>query len=824
MKISYNWLRQYLDYDITPEDLSVVLTNCGLEVEDYELFETVRGGLDKVLIGRVLECERHPNADKLSLTKVDVGKGTILPIVCGAPNVAKGQKVVVATVGAVLYGNDNDKPFEIKEARIRGEVSQGMICAEDEVGLGASHAGIMVLPDDAEVGMAAAEYFKIERDYVFSIGLTPNRTDATSHLGVTRDLIAVLNAQRSLNLKLNTPDVSGFSIDDRNLDIPVEIVDADACPRYSGVSISGVTIKDSPAWMKNRLTAIGIRPINNIVDITNYVLMETGQPLHAFDADKIQGKKVVVRKARPEEKFITLDEVERNLIKDDLMICDTADPMCIGGIFGGAKSGVSVNTCNIFLESAHFNPVSIRKSSRYHGLQTDASFRFERGSDPNITIYALKRAALLIKELAGGKISSEIKDVYPVKIEPWKVRLRYWNLHRLAGIEFPKELVKKLLHDIGIQITGEDEEGLDLLIPTFKVDVTREADVIEEILRIYGYNNVPVPEQLRASLKSAPKPDMEKLRNIISDMLVGEGFSEIMNNSLTRESYATKTKDFEDAKKVPILNPLSNDLGIMRFSLFHGGMETIAYNQNRKNPDLKLFEFGRIYIKNPEAGKQTDVTAKYAETECLTVFLTGRRSPENWNTPSQKSDFYDLKAVVQNIFKRLGLPVATLDIENSDSDLVSPGFVYKYKGSELCRGGQVSRKWQKEFDVKQEAYFAEINWDLLIERVKDIQIRHKELPKFPEVRRDLALIIDKEVTFRQLRDKAFDVERKLLRSVNLFDVYEGKNIAEGKKSYALSFILQDDEKTLTDQEIEKVLGRLMKAFIDSFNATIRSGN
>ncbi len=819
MKISYNWLKRYTDIGRSPEELSELLTDCGLEVEGLERFQSVKGGLKGVVIGEVMSCEKHPNADKLSLTTVNVGGDRPLAVICGAPNVEAGQKVLVATVGTTLY--DGDEHFEIKKTRIRGEESEGMICAEDELGLGSSHEGIMVLDQDATVGMQACEYFDVEEDYVFEIGLTPNRTDATSHIGVARDIVAVLNASGNQKRKLNIPSVDEFIIDDTSQNIEIEIEDPHDCPRFSGISITGVRVAESPMWLKNSLNAIGIRPINNIVDITNYVLMETGQPLHAYDINEIKGGKVVIRKARKGEKFVTLDEIQRELSEDDLMICDVKSGLCIAGVFGGAKSGVTENTRDIFLESANFNPVSVRKTSRLHGLQTDASFRFERGADPNITVYALKRAAGLIRELAGGRMASEIKDAYPVFIDNKHIEIKLQNVDRLVGKTIERPLIRSILEDLGIQVLEEDQNGLKLSIPTYKVDVTREADVIEEILRIYGYNNVEIPDVVRSSLSFVVKPDREKLRDIIADLLTGSGFSEIINNSLTRSAYVAKSNDYADENNVNILNPLSSDLNVLRQSMLFGGLETIAFNQNRKINDLKIYEFGRIYKYLPEKSDARLPLKKYFESEYLTIFISGNMYPEDWRNQDRKMDLYDLKAYVRNILIRLGIYNDSLSFTNYSSDQVSEGFSVNIKDRTLVHGGKVSSKWTKDFSLKQEVFYAGLNWEFAMALVKDSQITFQGILKYPEVRRDLALLIDSKITFEQLRNLAFQTERKLLKSVNLFDIYEGDKIGPGKKSYALSFILQDEHKTLTDKIIDKTMNRLIKAFEEAFQAIIR---
>jgi phenylalanyl-tRNA synthetase beta chain len=691
MKLSYNWLKQYIDMDIDPQELSRILTDIGLEVEGLEKFQSVKGGLEGIVIGEVLTCERHANADKLSVTTVQVGD-KVLPIVCGAPNVAKGQKVLVATVGTTLY--DGDDEFKIKKSKIRGEVSEGMICAEDELGLGTSHDGIMVLGDDAPVGKPAKDYINIEEDWVYEIGLTPNRADAASHIGSARDLVAGLNWLKSGNYKLNIPSVDNFKVDNHDLDIDVEVEDTGACPRYTGVTLSGITVEESPEWLKNRLNAIGIRPINNIVDITNYVLHETGQPLHAFDAAKITGNKVVVKKLPSETPFVTLDDMERKLHVDDLMICNVEGGMCIAGVFGGAESGVTENTTSIFLESAYFDPTHIRKTSKRHALQTDASFRFERGADPNITEYALKRAALLIKDIAGGRISSEIKDVYPKTIEKWTVDISFDRVTRLIGKEIEKDIIVKILEDLDIEVLATSHEGLKLLIPTFKVDVRREVDIVEEILRVYGYNNIEIPEKVNSSVSLRQKPDLERIQNLVADYLVGQGFTEIMNNSLTKAAYIEKSAVFDQDHSVELLNPLSTDLNIMRQTLLFGGLEVINYNQNRKINDLKIFEFGKTYKRKSAATMKTGVK-NYFEEKHLTLFTTGKMEAENWNSSHAKADFYTAKGIAESIIKRLGIDRKKFTMTESSSDDFAYTLDYVVNDKVVVSVGEVSKKLLK---------------------------------------------------------------------------------------------------------------------------------
>jgi len=820
MKISYNWLKRYATVDNPPQEIAPKLTFSGLEVEDFEKTESVKGGLKGVFIGLVVECVKHPNADKLSLTKVDIGTGRLLSIVCGAPNVAVGQKVPVATVGTMIYSGDTS--FEIKEAKIRGEFSEGMICAEDELGLGLSHEGIMVLDHDAQIGLPAASYFKVTEDYVFEIGLTPNRTDATSHTGVVRDLIAVLNCQADMKkFEMKWPSVSDFNIASHSLEIPVVVEDPESCPRYSGLTISGITIGDSPSWMKNLLNAIGIRPINNVVDVTNFVLMELGQPLHAFDAAKIKGGKVVVRKAKKNEPFITLDEIERKLSSSDLMICNAEEGMCIAGVLGGIDSGVTEQTTAIFLESACFNPQSIRKTSRYHNLQTDSSFRFERGSDPEITVFALKRAALLIQELAGGKVTSDIIDMYPKPVDPVKINLRWKNLNRLIGKEIAHDICKLILSDIGIMIDAETNDSLSLTIPAFKTDVTREADVIEEILRIYGYDNIEMTGQLRSSLSFSNKPDPEILRNLVSDMLSSRGFNEIMTNSLTRSKYAEESAWLLAENSVKILNPLSNDLNVMRQSMLFGGLETIAYNQNRKTPDIKLYEFGRTYMLAPVIKGSSQSLQGYEEKEHLALWITGRQEPESWRTNDDKVDFFDLKQSVHTILLRLGFSLDKIIISQFSDELFEEGLVYSVQQLILVKFGTIRKKELKRLDVKQDVVYADFEWEHVIHLLSANKTVYSELAKFPEVRRDLALVLDQSITYEELEKVAFQVEKRLLKSVSLFDIYQGEKIGPGKKSYALTFLLRDDEKTLTDKVIEKTMDKILRIYQEKFHAMIR---
>ena len=798
MKISYNWLKQFIKTDKNPEELSRILTAIGLEVESLEKVQAIPGGLEGLVIGFVKECGQHPNADRLRITKVDVGSGEDLQIVCGAANVAAGQKVVVATVGTTVYPLKGE-PFKINKSKIRGEESQGMICAEDEVGLGESHEGIMELNADVEVGSLAKDYFKLNDDYLYEIGLTPNRADAASHLGTARDIAAFLK------IEIIKPDVGGFKVDNTKLTIPVVVENAGASPRYSGLTVSGITVKDSPKWLKEKLAVIGLRSINNIVDVTNYVLHGLGQPMHAFDADAIKGGKVVVKTGLEGVTFKTLDDVERKLHADDLMICNAEGPMCIAGVFGGAESGVSETTKNIFLESAYFNSVSVRKTSKRFGLKTDASFRFERGTDPDMTVFALKYAAILIKEVAGGEISSDISDFYPAPVAPFEVELDYAHVDRLIGKQIPHGEIKAIVTALDIKITGETAEDLSLKVPPYRVDVTRDVDVIEEILRIYGYNNIEIPTQIRASLNTSGRPDKDTIQNTISDILTANGFNEIMNNSLTKSAYA---ENIDEAVK--ILNPLSSDLDIMRQTLLYSGLEALAYNQNRRNADLKFYEFGKTYNLREE---------KYVENSRFAVFLTGANQGENWNAKWTVATFYNLKAIVDGLLERLSVKDFTIaDTTDVNFDY---GLTYNRGNKSLVSFGTVSKASLKKADVDKEVFYADFNFDVLIGLVKKNKIVYQEVSKFPAVRRDLSMLIDQAVSFEQLKTIAQKTERKLLKDVNVFDVYQGDKLPAGKKSYALSFTIQDEEKTLTDKAIDGVMQKLIYNFNKEAGAEIR---
>jgi phenylalanyl-tRNA synthetase beta chain len=799
MKISYNWLKDFVETDKSPEEISKILTGTGLEVESIERVQAIPGGLDGLVIGFVKECGQHPNADRLRVTKVDAGTGEDLQIVCGAPNVAAGQKVVVALVGTTVHPTAGE-PFKINKSKIRGEASEGMICAQDEIGLGTDHEGIMILADDAEVGTLAKDHFKIKDDYQYEIGLTPNRADAASHLGTARDIAAFLK------IAVKRPDVSAFKVDDNSRAIKVIVENERAAPRYSGVTISGVEVKESPKWLKERLAVIGIRSINNIVDATNYVLHDLGQPLHAFDADAIARDTVIVKNCQEGTPFKTLDEVERKLSADDLMICDgDGKPMCIAGVFGGIGSGVKESTKNIFLESAYFNAVSVRKTSKRHGLKTDASFRFERGTDPDITVFALKRAALLIKEVAGGKISSEISDHYPNPVAPFAIDVTYATIDRLIGKAIPHGEIKDILEALEIHITGETGEGLSLKVPPYRVNITRDVDVVEEILRIYGYNNIGIPTQIRASLNTSVRPEKDSVQALLSDLLTANGFNEIMSNSLTKSVYSS---DLE--KAVKILNPLSNDLDVMRQTMLYSGLEAIAYNQNRKNADLKLYEFGKVYSLDED---------KYVETQRFAIFISGANSTEQWNKKVVASSFYNIKAVVDGILTKLN--ITDSQVEDATCKKLAYGLQYKLNNKQLVKFGVVANESLKKADVDREVFYADFNFDLLLRAARKNKIVYKEISKFPAVRRDLSMLIDRSVTFGQLKQVAQKTERKLLQDVNVFDVYQGDKLPAGKKSYALSFTLQDDEKTLTDKAIDSIMQKLIYNLEKEAGAEIR---
>jgi len=819
MNISYNWLKNYINIDVSPDDLSKALTSIGLEVGGVEEVQTVKGGLEGLVIGEVLTCTNHENSDHLHVCTVNVGVEEPLQIVCGAPNVAAVQKVVVATVGTILYSGDES--FTIKRSKIRGVESLGMICAEDEIGVGTSHDGIIVLPADAIVGTLAKDYYGIKSDYLLEVDITPNRIDAASHFGVARDL-AAFYALKDKSVKLIRPSVEAFAVQNTNLTIPVTVENTDACPRYSAVTISGVKVTESPEWLKNALLIIGLRPINNIVDVTNYVLHELGQPLHAFDADKIKGDEVRVKTLAEGTPFTTLDGTERKLNSADLMICNAEAPMCIGGVFGGLDSGVTETTQNVFLESAYFNPVSIRKTARRHGLNTDASFRFERGCDPTNTIYVLKRCALLIQEVAGGQISSEIVDVYPEEVKPFEVEVSLRKINTLIGKAIGKENIETILAALEMKIVSQNEEGYMLHVPVYRVDVQRDVDVIEDILRIYGYNNVEIGETLKSTLSYSSKPDSYKLQNLISEQLTAQGFNEILNNSLTKGSYYTDLTSFPAANSVKIINSLSSDLNVMRQTLLFGGLENINRNVNRRNADLKFYEFGNCYYYNADNQKEGETLAAYSEDFHLGLWLTGAKFAQSWTTADQKSSIYELKAYIENIFKRLGFELRKLVSGEYADDLLSEALtIYSPRGKKLAVYGIVHPKIRKVADIDQEVYFADLNWNAILSELGDHKVQYSELSKFPEVKRDLAMLLDKSVTFAEIEKIAFETERKLLKKVNLFDVYEGKNLEVGKKSYAVSFLLQDDSKTLTDGQIESIMKKLLGNFESKLGAKLR---
>ncbi|NGZ88970.1 phenylalanine--tRNA ligase subunit beta [Psychroflexus maritimus] len=808
MKISYNWLKQFINTDLSTNEADALLTDLGLEVEGVTNFESVKGGLEGVVVGHVTECKKHPNADKLKLTKVNIGEGEELQIVCGAPNVAEGQKVPVATIGTTLY-DEKGEAWKIKKGKIRGEASHGMICAEDELGFGESHDGIMVLAEDFQPGTPLKDIFEVEIDQVFEIGLTPNRADAMSHWGVARDLRAGL-IQLDKNTPLNTPAISNFHVEERSRKIAIEVKESKLAPRYAGITISGVSVKASPTWLQNRLKAIGLKPINNIVDATNYVLHELGQPLHAFDADKIRGNKIVVQTLKKGTKFITLDEVERELHEDDLMICDEEKPLCIAGVFGGLDSGVTQHTSSIFLESAYFDPVSVRKTAKRHGLNTDASFRFERGIDPNITEYALKRAVILIQEIAGGKVSSDIDDLYPKKIEDFQVFLSFKKINDLIGHEIDTNVIKNILSSLEIKVNNVTESGLGLTIPAYRVDVQREVDVIEEILRIYGYNNIPLNEKFNVSVSLTNKFDDHKIQQITAQQLVGKGFSEIMSNSLTTAKYTEFSNTISAENQVEMLNPLSQDLAVMRQSMLFSGLESIAYNLNRKNENLKFFEFGKTYHK---------YTEKYEEPKHLSLLVTGNKNPESWTNAIEKTNFFYFKGIVESILQRLGIKSTT--IKTAKSSVFNEAITIFYNKKALVSFGTVQKSILKKFDIEQEVLFADFNWDEMLEASKTNQFTFEEIPKYPAVRRDFALLLNEHIRFNELEEIALKLGKKLLKKVDLFDVYLGKNLPEGKKSYAIKFIFQDENKTLTDKQVDKLMSKFQQQFEKQLGASLR---
>ena len=808
MKISYNWLKQFIKIDWDAEKTGDLLTDLGLEIEGIETFESVPGGLKGIVVGHVLECDQHPNADRLKITKVDLGNGEVVQIVCGASNVAKDQKVPVATIGTLLY-NEDGNPFKIKKGKIRGEESHGMICAEDELGLGKNHDGIMILDKNIATGALGSDIFEIENDFVFEIGLTPNRADAMSHLGVARDLKAGL-LRNEILVELITPSNSSFGVENRTHKIDIQVKDNNLVPRYCGVTISGVKVKESPQWIQNRLKSIGIVPTNNIVDATNYVLHELGQPLHAFDSSKISGDKIIVKTVTKGTKFITLDGVERELHEDDLMICDAEKPMCIAGVFGGIESGVTESTENIFLESAYFNPISIRKTAKRHALNTDASFRFERGIDPNLTEYALIHAALLIKEIAGGKITSDVMDIYPKKIQDHQVFLNFNNASSLIGEEIPKEIIKEILTSLDIKINNVTEAGLGMTIPAYRNDVTREADVIEEILRVYGYNNIKFTEKLNASISANQLIEDYQIQNKIGNQLTALGFHEMMGNSLTSPKYIDLSKALSHENNIEMLNPLSNDLSVMRQSMLFNALEALSFNSNRKISDLKLFEFGKTYHQY-DAGRQ--------EPKHLSLLVSGLKGDKNWTLPSSKSTFFYFKGFVINVLERLGITDYSENGTNDEN--FSEGLSFSKNGKLLVEFGTINKSITANFGIDAETFYADFKWDDVLEEIATDNFILKAIPKFPKVKRDLALLIDESVTFDSLKKTAQQTEKKLLKNINLFDVFTGSKLPEGKKSYALSFTLQDEKRTLTDKQIDKIMKKLQQNFESEFGASLR---
>ncbi len=802
MKISYNWLKQFLPILPSPEKLSTILTDIGLEVEHLEKVQLIPGGLDGLLIGYVTACSQHPNADKLSITKVDLGCGEPVQIVCGAANVAAGQKVVVAPVGATVHPTTGE-PFKIGKAKIRGEVSEGMICAEDEIGLGTSHEGIMVLANDAPVGTQAKDYFKIEEEYVFEIGLTPNRADAVSHLGVARDVLAWLKTHENCTDDLTLPSINTFKQGTVTLPISIAVENTEACPRYAGVCISGITVADSPEWLQNRLKAIGLKPINNVVDTTNYVMHELGQPLHAFDYNKIEDAKVVVKTVAEGTKFTTLEGTERKLSAQDLMICNgKGEAMCIAGVFGGLASGVTASTQNIFLESAYFNPVWVRKTAKRHALKTDASFRFERGTDPNMPVFALKRAALLITEIAGGTIASKVIDAYPNPVPHFEIKVAYTTIHKLIGQVLPQKKIQTIITSLGITLQKTTEEEMYLQVPPYKVDVTRDVDIVEEILRIYGYNAIEFPKKITSSLVVAPKPDNEKIKHAIADMLTSNGFSEMMNNSLTKSTYAKLLGEQTQKESVAILNPLSSDLDVMRQTLLFSALETVAYNINRKQSNLKLYEFGKTYHLQAE---------KYSEKQQLAIVITGSKENEQWNAIAGGADYFTLKGTVESILTKLGI-TDTAVVPYTDT-IYAEATAIERNGKQLATIGKLANSVRKVCSISEDVFYANINWDEVLKVMRKAKpLQYQEISKFPAVRRDLSMLIDAQLSFEQLRAIAVQTEKQLLKEVQVFDVYQGDKLPKGKRSYALSFVLEDNEKTLTDKQIDSVMDRLIQNF------------
>ncbi len=820
MNISYKWLKEYVDFDLTIEELTAALTSLGLEVDSYEEVQSIKGGLAGLYVGEVISCEAHPNSDHLHVTQVDLGRNEPSQIVCGAPNVALGQKVIVADIGCTLY--DEDKEFQIRKSKLRGVESNGMICAEDEIGIGTDHSGIIVLPEDAQVGLPAAEYYHLESDYLIGIDITPNRADALSHYGVARDLYAWL-LSNGYKTSLHRPSCDKFKVEGNDLPIKVTIENKEACKRYAAVSITNCEVKESPKWLQDKLKVIGLRPINNIVDITNYIMMAYGQPLHCFDADMVTGHHIIVKSMPEGTPFITLDGQEHKLSINDLAICNSQEPMCIAGVFGGKGSGTYQTTKNVVLESAYFHPTWIRKSARRHGLSTDASFRFERGVDPNGIIYALKQAAILCQELSLGKVSMEINDQYPEKIEDFRVSLSYDYLNNLSGKIIPKDKVKNIVESLEIKIEKETIDSLELIVPAYRVDVQRPSDVVEDILRVYGYNNIEIPEQLKSSLVIKGYEDnVHKKENLIGEQLVGQGFNEIMNNSLTKSAYYDNLLTYSSKNLVRIMNPLSSDLNVMRQTLLFGGLESIAYNINRKNPNLKFFEFGNVYKRDPEKENVENPLSAYSEETHLGLFLTGKRVEGSWAHADEDSSFYELKAYVKNILLRVGLSEDNIIKETSSNDIFLKGITIKNRGGKLLlEMGILSSSILKNFAIETPVYYSEIYWTSLMKAVKKNNISFKEINKYPIVSRDLALLLDKDIQFDQILNIAFKTEKKLLKSVELFDVYQGKNLPAGKKSYAVNFRLQDESKTLNDKQIDSIMNKLITNLKTELKAELR---
>lgn len=820
MNISYKWLKEYVDFDLTPQEVERALTSVGLEVGALEEVQTIKGGLKGLFVGQVLTCEMHPNSDHLHVTTVDLGKGEPQQIVCGAANVAAGQKVIVADLGCVLY--DGDDSFTIKKSKLRGVESNGMICAEDEIGVGTSHDGIIVLPQDAPIGQPAAEYYNLQSDWIIEVDITANRADALSHYGVARDLYAWLK-QNGYQTDLHRPACGDFKVDNEQLVIDVKIENTEGCKRYACVSLTDCEVKESPEWLQNKLKVIGLRPVNNIVDITNYVMMAYGQPLHCFDADMVEGRQIVVRTQPEGTKFVTLDGEEHTLGLHDLSICNAREPMCIAGIFGGKGSGTYGTTRHVVLESAYFHPTWIRKSARRHGLSTDASYRFERGIDPNGVVYALKQAAILCRQLAGGKVSMQINDVYPEPIENAQVSLAYDYVNRLIGKEIGKDVIKNIVGSLEMEVKAETDEALELSVPAYRVDVKRPCDVVEDILRIYGYNNVEIPAQLKSSLTILGDEDRaNRLENLVGEQLVGCGFHEILNNSLTKSGYYQNLNKYTEASTVKIMNPLSADLGVMRQTLLFGGLESIMRNANRKNPNLRLFEFGNCYHYVAERQNDEDPVQAYRQDYHLGLWVTGKRVEGSWAHADEPSSFYELRAYVQNIFLRLGVPAGMLVTESSDNNIFAHGLCIKNRGGKImAEMGIVCKQLLKKADIQNEVYFADIHWTTVMKAIRKNKVEFSEISKYPAVSRDLALLLDKQITFEQIEKIAFQTEKKLLKRVELFDVYEGKNLPEGKKSYAVNFILQDEQKTLNDKQIDAIMQKLIKNLTQNLGAELR---